>query len=328
MTATAAAPSPIGDELAREPDRDLDPDRFEIHRDTSRGFSQAYIREGIGGAPLLLVHGWPDSKRIWWRVIEPLADAGFEVIVPDLRGFGDSETVPGPGDVPTFSRDLYALVHDVLGHHRIVGAAGDLGARVVQDMALRFGDFVDRMVLWNGALPIVPSMAEAGLAHLPRRIALDYHVRNGTDADGLAAELDTADKRRRYVAGMYTHRWWAHPDSFTLEAVDFHTEPFGDAATFRASLLPYESIHRADRRSEPAMLAPTDKRAMLLFGAADHVVPPDFDRMGPHVFSNLAGPFVIRDAGHWIQWEAPEVLTSAVTSFASDLLIDSHSEQR
>ena len=40
---------------------------------------------------MLLLHGYPETKRIWWRNIEPLAAAGFEVIVPDLRGYGDSD---------------------------------------------------------------------------------------------------------------------------------------------------------------------------------------------------------------------------------------------
>ena len=57
------------------------------------------MHENAGGAgPLVLVHGWPETKRIWWRVIEPLARAGFEVIVPDLRGFGDSDV--GSGRLP------------------------------------------------------------------------------------------------------------------------------------------------------------------------------------------------------------------------------------
>ena len=40
------------------------------------------------GSPVLLVHGWPETSRIWWRNIGVLADAGFEVIAPDLRGLG------------------------------------------------------------------------------------------------------------------------------------------------------------------------------------------------------------------------------------------------
>ena len=59
-----------------------------------RGVEIAYLREGVGGFPLVLLHGWPETMRIWWRNIEPLADAGFEVIVPDLRGFGESGLAP------------------------------------------------------------------------------------------------------------------------------------------------------------------------------------------------------------------------------------------
>ncbi|MGA4558373.1 alpha/beta fold hydrolase [Uniformispora flossi] len=45
----------------------------------------------MGGYPLLPVHGYPETKRIWWRNIRPLAEAGYEVAVPDLRGYGDSD---------------------------------------------------------------------------------------------------------------------------------------------------------------------------------------------------------------------------------------------
>src|SRR3954464_1889802 len=69
----------------------LDGAAFPIERATvADGLELAYVRRGEGGYPLLLVHGWPETKRIWWRNIEPLAEAGFDVIVPDLRGFGDS----------------------------------------------------------------------------------------------------------------------------------------------------------------------------------------------------------------------------------------------
>ncbi|HMO54136.1 MAG TPA: alpha/beta fold hydrolase, partial [Tepidiformaceae bacterium] len=70
---------------------DLRPDRYPVEYVALRGFRQAFVHAGVGGRPILLVHGWPETKRIWWRNIDVLAGAGFEVIVPDLRGFGDSE---------------------------------------------------------------------------------------------------------------------------------------------------------------------------------------------------------------------------------------------
>ena len=69
---------------------------------TVRGFTQTFTHINPGGrGPLLLVHGWPETRRIWWRMLQPLADAGYEVICPDLRGFGDSDVSPdGIHDVP------------------------------------------------------------------------------------------------------------------------------------------------------------------------------------------------------------------------------------
>jgi len=67
-------------------------DAFEIrHSEVADGMSLAYLREGVGGYSLLLVHGYPETMRIWWRNVKPLVAAGYEVIVPDLRGYGDSD---------------------------------------------------------------------------------------------------------------------------------------------------------------------------------------------------------------------------------------------
>ena len=164
----------------------LDPAAFNVETTNVRGFTQTFVRQGAGGVPLLLVHGWPETKRIWWRNIAPLAAAGFEVIVPDLRGFGESAIGPdGFHDVPSHSRDLYALVHDHLGHDRVVVAGGDLGGPVIQDLSLRFPGFVDRMVLFNSPLPFDKD-GMAGMRTRPAREASDYFVRQGTDADALA----------------------------------------------------------------------------------------------------------------------------------------------
>ena len=104
-----------------------DPSRFTTHHATlSTGVTLAYLREGVGGVPLVLVHGYPETRRIWWRNVQPLVDAGFEVIAPDLRGFGDSSLAPdGFYDVSAFSIDVHALVHEELGHERCFAAGGD-----------------------------------------------------------------------------------------------------------------------------------------------------------------------------------------------------------
>ncbi len=315
---------------------DIDAGRFATRWFDGRGFRQAYVHENPGGVPLLLVHGWPETKRIWWKVIGPLSAAGFEVIVPDLRGFGDSEAGPdGFGDVPSHSRDLHALVTQGLGHRRVVLCGGDLGGPVIQDLALRFPDLVDRMVLFNSPLPYDKErMAE--LRTRPAREASDYFVRQGTDADALAAELATPEQRRRYIATFYTSRFWAHPGTFMGDAaapmgrfggsaiVDFHTEPFGDAGSLRASFRGYESVFDPAKRSEPPLMARNEAvRALVLFGPSDHVIYPDFDKMAAVVFPRHVGPYRLADCGHFVPWEAPHALVSGLVALCSDLLATS-----
>ena len=91
----------------------------------------------------------------------------------------------------------------------------------------------------------------------------------------------------------------------------------------RASFGGYESALKESARSEPPMVAtvktnPT--RCFILFGASDHVLYPEFDRMAAVVFPDHVGPFLVRNAGHFLQWEAADVLNGAVVAFCGDLL--------
>jgi pimeloyl-ACP methyl ester carboxylesterase len=186
------------------------------------------------------------------------------------------------------------------------------------------------MVLFNSPLPYDRERM-AGLRTRPPVEAADYFLRQGTDPDGLAAELATPDERRRYIATFYTSRFWAHPGSFGVgraegrfagsDEVDFHTEPFADAVKLRASFSAYESAFDERARSEPTLLARNaDTPTLVLFGPSDHVLYPDFDRMAEASFDRIVGPFLLRDCGHFVQWEAAAVLNRAIASFCEALL--------
>ena len=270
-----------------------------------------YDHAGQGGKPLLLLHGWPETRRIWERNLVPLADAGFEVIAPDLRGFGDSPLAPDDRyDVAAHSFDVAALVRG-LGHERIVVCAGDLGGVVAQDLSLRFDGLVERLCLFN----TIPPLLDGGPPPLPRstRMAADYFIRQSKDADGLAAELDTPDKRRRYIASFYGSRFWAAPGSFTREDVDRMTEPFADADRFRASIANYEYAGGPRQAPEPPrLLEPNPTPTLILYGPEDHVIVSDFPQRMEAAFPNRAGPFVVQGAGHFLQWERADVLNGAL----------------
>jgi pimeloyl-ACP methyl ester carboxylesterase len=271
----------------------------------------AYDHAGQGGKPLLLIHGWPETRRIWERNLDPLAEAGFEVIAPDLRGFGDSPLAADDRyDPAAHSADMVELVRG-LGHERVAVCAGDLGGVVAQDLSLRFEGLVERLCLFN----TIPPLLEGGLPPVPRstRMAADYFIRQSKDADGLAAELDTPELRRRYIATFYGSRFWAAPGTFGREDVDRMTEPFADADHFRASIANYEYAGGPRQAPEPPrLLEPNPTPTLILYGPEDHVIMSDFPQRMEAAFPNRAGPFVVQGAGHFLQWERADVLNGAL----------------
>jgi pimeloyl-ACP methyl ester carboxylesterase len=299
---------------------------FPVQRAIVRdGVEIAYVRAGAGGYPLLLLHGWPETKRIWWRNIEPLTAAGFEVIVPDLRGYGDSGLAPdGFYDPATHARDMHALMTEVLGHDGCAAAGGDVGGVVIQDLGLRFPGFVTRQCLFNTVPPVLPDQyGQAGIApEIPRevRMAADYFRRQGRDADGLAGELDSPAKRRRYIAQFYGSRFWAAPGTFAQEDVEFMTEPFADPDKLRASFGIYETALGTRPAAEvPRLFETNPVPTLVLYGPEDHVIPRDFPERCEVAFTERIGPFVVPGSGHFMQWERPDVVNQSLVYFLADL---------
>jgi haloacetate dehalogenase len=127
--------------------------------------------------PLLLLHGYPQTHAMWHRVAQRLA-ADFSLVIPDLRGYGDS-TKPGPAETPqadhalhskrAMAGDLVALMRR-LGHERFHVAGHDRGGRVAHRLALDHGDCVERLAL----LDIVPTLDMYETAEM-RFASLYYH---------------------------------------------------------------------------------------------------------------------------------------------------------
>lgn len=266
----------------------------------------------------MAVHGWPSTRRIWARNVADLSARGFDVIAPDLRGFGDSDCgADGLHDVVAHSLDMATLLRDHLGLERVVAVGGDLGAGVVQDLSLRFPGLVERLVVFNGPLPTIRGRMD----HLPRderRFEDSHGFRPATEPDALLADLATPEARVAYVAGHY--RAWSPAGAFDDADLAYLAGPFADATKLRASFGTYESLVRAERRTGRSMIAANATPTLILEAAADPNRHPAFGKRAAIVFSRHVGPLGILDAGHFPQWEAPEVLDDAITMFCADRL--------
>jgi haloacetate dehalogenase len=129
---------------------------FEDRRIETSGASINLVTGG-SGPPLLLLHGYPQT-HLMWRNLAPRLAAEFTVVVPDLRGYGDSSKPPAGPDSSNYSKR--ALAQDqvetmaVLGFERFAVAGHDRGARVAHRLARDHPERIDRLAL----LDIVPTL--------------------------------------------------------------------------------------------------------------------------------------------------------------------------
>jgi len=108
------------------------------------GIELAYARKGQG-TPLVLLHGYPLDHHLWDEVIPLLADT-FDVIIPDLRGFGESTTVDTPYTMDDFASDIAGLM-DQLGIKKAAIAGHSMGGYVALVFARLYPERIHGLAL-------------------------------------------------------------------------------------------------------------------------------------------------------------------------------------
>jgi pimeloyl-ACP methyl ester carboxylesterase len=303
------------------------------HVAIAEDFSLAVRRHGAGGIPLLLLHGFPCTSLIWAKVMQPLAEAGFDAVAPDLRGYGDSDYAPDDFyDLAAFSRDMIALA-DALGWDRFVVSGHDLGAAVAIQMANTFPERVDGLLLMNHGIPERPEHPEwPSIAQFtPEQGAaiFDYADIQGNDPEGLMAGLATPEARRRYAASFYTNRVWCPPGAFSQPDLDVLVEPYVDARRLRTSFIDYEIVAGKYPLSAPERLDQTVRQPVLVLLGPDEVTYlPDAVARCRLAYPDLIGPFIVPNAGHFMQWEQPAPVVSALRAFCGRALAVTDREGR
>lgn len=108
----------------------------------------------VGQGPLVvLLHGFPENWWSWRYQLQPLADAGFRVIAPDLRGYGETDK-HGPYDLDTLADDVCHLIES-LGERRAKIVGHDWGGGVAWHLASKRPEFCERLVVLNCPHPVV-----------------------------------------------------------------------------------------------------------------------------------------------------------------------------
>ena len=123
------------------------------------------------GPPLLLMHGHPQTRLTWHKIAPALVAAGYQVVLADLRGYGDSSKPDGGTGHIEYSKRVMAAdqvaVMRALGHERFSVIGHDRGARVAHRMALDFSEAVKTLTLLDIA-PTATMYARTNMAFATR----------------------------------------------------------------------------------------------------------------------------------------------------------------
>ncbi|MEM8958248.1 MAG: alpha/beta hydrolase, partial [Pseudomonadota bacterium] len=146
---------------------------FETRRIVAPGDVGIHVRIGGAGPPVLLLHGYPQTHVCWHMVAPKLVAAGFTVVCPDLRGYGDSDKPESSPDHRTYSKramaaDLVAVMR-ALGFDRFHLVGHDRGGRVAHRLALDHPQTVRSIAV----LDIAPT--ETMYARTDQRFATGYY---------------------------------------------------------------------------------------------------------------------------------------------------------
>ena len=249
------------------------------------------------GRPALLLHGFPDSGRLWRHQVPALAEAGFQVVVPDLRGYGRSGKPEGTEaySLPLLAQDVMAILADLdIAQAHVVGH--DWGAGLAWALASLAPDKVDHLVALSVGNP------GTFLRTSEQREKSWYMLL--FQFPGIAERWLTKDNWANFRS------WAGHPDAdhviAELEATGSLTPGLN---WYRANIPPESWVE------SPMQLPPVRVPTMGIWSTGDialtevQMTDSAQSMAGPWRYERLDGP------GHWMQLDAPDRVNALLLDF-------------
>lgn len=277
------------------------------------------------GRPIVLCHGWPEHAYSWRHQVPPLVAAGYHVIVPNQRGYGNSSR---PDEVTAYdiehlTGDLVALL-DHYGYQDATFVGHDWGAAVVWGLALLHPGRVNKVI--NLSLPYQERGETPWIEFLELILGSDYYFVHFNRQPGVAdAILD--ENAARFLRNLYRKDaplQEAEPGMAMINLARAETA-LGEPVMSDDDLAVYISAFKKsgfagginwyrnlDRNwhllgaVDPIVRQPT----LMIYGSRD--VIPKFEKLADFV-PNV--DVVSLDCGHWIQEEKPEETNQTILSW-------------
>src|SRR5215469_2789721 len=277
------------------------------HEAATAGSVRIHYVIGGKGPLVTLLHGFPQHWREWRLVMPALAEAGYTVIAPDLRGFGYSDKPLEGFDVGTVAEDIRQVIAK-LGRAeekaRIVGH--DVGSAVAYAWAAAHPEQVEQLVLMEG-LPA--GLEPSGTATPMLQGKPLWHLAFGMTPD--VPERLLADRERIFVEFLLRLGCY-DPMTFPDEEIDAYTRPFAALGGVRGALAHIRAIPGSAalnrKLAEKELVMP-----VLAIGA--EVSFGKYMAEGARRFARHVSGQVAERSGHWIPEERPDWLSERLLAF-------------
>jgi pimeloyl-ACP methyl ester carboxylesterase len=295
---------------------------------THDGVGLHVLEEGDASArALVLLHGFPELGYSWRHQIPALVDAGYRVLVPDLRGYGLSDA---PEDVEAYAID--SLTRDVLSlldHAEVtrgIVIGHDWGAEVAWKTAWMHPDRVAAVA--GLSVPFVPRAPAPPIQLMRQGLGEDFYIvwfQKPGDADAALAK----NVRRTLASTRVWTDTWARDDEDDPPTPPFMSEDelavyvrAFERTGFSGGLAYYRNIDRNWEITQPFEGQRVKQPALFITGERDPVrnfMPAE--AMSGWVL-DLQDTVVVPDAGHWVNQDSPQAVNEALLSWLEALPAD------
>lgn len=194
-----------------------------------------YLKAGTGRRPLVLIHGFGDTSRMWVPLFDEFGKE-FTVIAPDMRGLGDSSRPAAGYDKKTMAVDIHELVKS-LGYQKIDLVGHDIGLMVAYAYAAQFPGEVEKLALLEAPIPGVGDVWEKvyttpALWH--------FHFVNSPVA------LELVKGRERLFLEHFWQTLSPHPETFPEADRRFYARAYAQEGAMRAAFEMFKAFNKQD----------------------------------------------------------------------------------
>jgi pimeloyl-ACP methyl ester carboxylesterase len=273
----------------------------------TNGIHLHVVEAGSESGPLLiLLHGFPEFWYAWHRQIEPLAAAGFHVLIPDQRGYNLSDKPKKIADynIDTLARDVVGLI-DEAGAAKAYVVGHDWGGAVAWWLGIKHPERLEKLVLLNIPHPVVMQRAVRKDPAQRKKSSYIFFFQ-------LPWLPERSFRKHHFARGVQSLQGSSRPGTFSDADLDLYREAWSQPDEVRSMIHWYRASLRAQPEppASPRVRVPT----LLLWGTKDRFLGREMAQ--PSIDLCDDGRLVlVEEASHWIQHEEPERVTRELLGF-------------